>query len=221
MFDHEEIDINCYSFEELFKVPSAPGIYAWYLMPSLSVADLNGSKDYSSFTEAIYSYMKAHHHPELNVGIKSNFMADWSEKIEEKSHLDWKDKIRDIPNKNSIFEEEKNKPVFLELFKSSIPYLSSPLYIGTSDDLNKRISEHRSELNTFHKIRTNNFKAISELEERDVNNFARRVIKRKIHPRNLILWTASINSSSSYNDKIAESIEWILNRCHSPKLGVR
>ncbi|MEF1186436.1 hypothetical protein, partial [Vibrio sinaloensis] len=138
MINCEAVEINCYSFSELFKVHDKPGVYAWYLMPSLSKADLNGTKDYSSFTEAVYSYMKAHHHPELTVGIESNFMANWSEKVQEKSHAGWKQSINKIPSKDNLFETDEGKNIFLELFKSSIPYLASPLYIGTSDNLNRR-----------------------------------------------------------------------------------
>jgi hypothetical protein len=94
---------------------------------------------------------------------------------------------------------------------NSVPNFSSPMYIGMSGNVHRRIQEHRSLIRKYSSVSQSK---TYETSNRD-QSFAARLCSRGIPQNQLVVFVNIIDvSDDSYID-----IENILNRIHYPLLG--
>lgn len=218
-----KIEVQTLEYTELHRAMSLPGIYAWYAKPSISEVDINPADDFRSLINIMNGYMTSHHPPILDVRIESSFYHRWSQSIDENSHKEWKERlIREIKvlHELGFFNNKDAGKLIVELFKSTIPNIASPLYIGSSGNLNRRLDEHKKELDEVFRLTRGDVRGL-DIDE--LNSFAKRAIYRRFRPANLMVWAVSIDSDfDEINMRaLCYFVEWILNGCHAPKLGER
>lgn len=145
--------VKYYTFENYSKVPSQPGVYAWFYPFRIKnsdmhsfVEDINKVNDFVTNKENIYcpnvefsagwnDYQFSNTHKPIN-GSK-DFISEWE----------------DLYNKAIISGDFKDVDNIKKIiFLSSI--LMKPLYVGKSKNLNRRCQEHlsnnKSDSNSFH-----------------------------------------------------------------------
>lgn len=201
-----------YRWNELSNVPSQKGVYAWYYIPEITDFDLQDAID------------KIHSNPNEAQGVVVNFLYEFIFKYfqEEpyKASLSgslkpkYEGSIEHKPELSAslierIVECPERLATIREVLVKSVPNFSSPMYIGMSGNLNKRIQEHQSLIRKYSDQNKN-----YESANRD-HNFAIRLCSRGIPPNQLVVFVNTIDvSDNSYID-----IENILNRIHYPLLG--
>lgn len=203
-----------YRWNELSKIPSQQGVYAWYYVPEITDFDLQSAIE------------KIRNDPDQAEHVISTFLYDFIFKY-----------FQEEPYKASLFGTLKPKYEGLidhkpELSKSlveriiespdrlntirevlvkSVPNFSSPMYIGMSGNVHRRIQEHQSLIRKYSSLSQSK---THEASNRD-QSFAVRLCSRGIPPNQLVVFVNIIDvSDDSYID-----IENILNRIHYPLLG--
>lgn len=224
-----KISTQVLEYTELHKAKKKPGIYAWYAKPSIGEMDICHDDNFQSLINIIGGYMTAHHPPILDVRIEASFYHRWERQIDENSHKEWRSKlINEIRKLDELgfFKHEDAKKIIVEMFKATVPYIASPLYIGSTGNLYRRLDEHKRELDEVFILTRGGTNGI---ETNELDSFAKRAIHRRFRPANLMVWVIFIESESESESESEDPslrllcyfVEWVLNGCHAPKLGER
>jgi hypothetical protein len=215
-----------YSWTEISSIPQKPGIYAWYYSPEITHFDLqktidrikffSGNNDTESALKVVSEFLQSYlfryfreepYHAILGGSLKPKYEGYIEHKPELSQEL-----------VKRIIEEPERLLTIKQVLEKSAPDFASPIYIGMSENLNKRLKQHKrliekycsesSESNNYSKFTTKNN------DERE-RSFAMRICSRNIPPTRLfVLINILENVGSQYID-----IENILNRIHYPLLG--
>jgi hypothetical protein len=223
-----------YRFDNVHQAPKKPGFYAWYYRFEVSDADIARVKqDLEAITdtgqrkEAMGSFLKTFifkHFRETNyrVELKGKLKPLYSGEIE-----------YSYPLGDKLLKRLADQPDLLDFLKwslsSSLPYFASPLYIGLSDDLRRRLTSHKRLIEYYQDRKSQPgllFEASSEFETLDEkgHSFAREVtLEREFFVPNLRVSTLVIpdelaKSGSELRDQLA-TVENILNRINFPLCG--
>lgn len=191
------------------------GIYAWYYGLSVGDYDINqlinnlhSSEDDRMKNDFVQSFLEKNF---FNFFKEDNYVANLSGKLMpsfkgELIHLD--------QCSSGLVDKILAEPEVLWDLKDIIQNISiefsSPIYIGMSDNLQKRINNHKKLIEKFKTERVSS----NLFEDRD-ENFAARVISRGMIETNLFV---SINYITSKNN-IHNMMENLLNRVSYPILG--
>lgn len=150
-FIHDKI--KYYTSDTYHQIPSKPGVYAWFYPLRLKNSDMHG------FIEDINKVNDFIMDNKIDSDGIYHFPVGWNDYKFSKEHQplndskdfiqDWK-RLYDYAMKTGNHEEVNN--IKKIIFLSSI--LAKPLYVGKSNNLNKRCQQHingqESDKNTFH-----------------------------------------------------------------------
>jgi hypothetical protein len=203
-----------YRWNELSKIPSKQGVYAWYYVPEITDFDLknviqeirdNPEQAENMVSTFLYDFIFKYFQEEP---YKASLFGSLKPKYE--GSIDHKPELS-----TSLIERIIEKPDRLntirEVLEKSVPNFSSPMYIGMSKNVHRRIQEHESLIRKYSSIPQS---IIHEPSSRD-QSFAMRLCSRGIPPNQLVVCVNIVDvSDDSYID-----IENILNRIHYPLLG--
>ncbi len=122
---------------------------------------------------------------------------------------------------SALIERLLNDPKRLRTIKNvletSAPDFASPIYIGMSENLGRRLMHHRKLIGKFRDTLSDvALPQDSELQsdQRD-QSFARQIAERRINPQRLFVMIRQIDADSNQS----VDLENILNRIHHPLLG--
>lgn len=206
-----------YSWNELARVPKKPGVYAWYLVPSLSQHDvdktcaelkeLKQAGDDATAVEVVrraldallYSYFRE---DPYQVSVAGQLKPTYLGQVIHEPKVSKTLAKRLCEDPDRLYE-------IREALQQAVPMFSSPIYIGKSDDLRTRIDRHRS---LIEKLRAR--KTLTSLETADAG-FAMQVVRRNIQLENLLVFVMGVSGTPD----IEVDIEHILNRISYPILG--
>ena len=193
------------------KLKGKKGIYAWYLMPSET--DDDGLND----------YYKVFNNKNFTATFESEKFSEIYKGKDIKS--DWSEKFKKEIREESFTKESK------KAFQFSALLFSSPIYIGKSKDLAKRISCHFEKLNEKISLRYSQLDDVNEDEQDDSNKsevFATRICKLvrdedKKNPwdMNNFIVRVIVFNNEEINDEKVTKIEKVLNRIFKPAIGIK
>lgn len=209
-----------FKWSEIPDTPTSPGVYAWYYTPEIADFDidktinqLNSLKNGGSHKEAQIL---------LNVFFEKFLFKYFSEdpyEVSLKGPLKprYKGELAHVSSLSEtllerIIEEPKRLKTIQSTLKLSVPEFASPIYIGMSVNIRKRLIKHKSLIEQFYS--RNEKSDIFQSSDKD-QCFAWQIYSRNIHPPNLFVIAKEIGGDSkNYVD-----IENILNRIHFPIFG--
>jgi hypothetical protein len=215
-----------YRWTEISNIPQKPGVYAWYYLPEITDFDLK--KTIAQVTvcrddqdmEAAYEIVKCFLQDFLfryfqeepyQAILRGSLKPRYEGLVEHKPELS-ENLLR------RVVEEPERLITIKQVLEKSAPDFASPIYIGMSDNLGRRLKLHKS---LIEKYSDQSFNQSSleqapnkETEDRD-KSFAMRICSRHILPTRLFVTIDVLeNVGKRYVD-----IENILNRIHHPLLG--
>ncbi len=203
---------------DLASVPANPGIYAWYYSPELTDHDIEkairkihemvaqdrrqGAEDLvrTLLEERVFCYFREDpYEARLEGPLKPKFEGILTHQSSPSVSL-----------VSRIVEDPTRLRIIRQVLNVSAPMFASPIYIGMSDNLQHRISKHKS---LIERLRSGAARAVGA-DDSDMS-FASRVAARRIPPERLFVYTCAIVEA----DAAAVDIENVLNRIYYPILG--
>ena len=214
-----------YQWSEVPAIGDVPGIYAWYYMPEITQFDIgkliesvqshiskgdraSGSKQIEAFLEQfIFSYFAEEPYQTIMSGpLKPTYAGQ----------LQHRPGVSTALVERLVDDPERLRTV-KEVLETSAPDFASPIYIGMSEKLGRRLKHHRKLIEKYRAKRPEaTFTPVSELraDQRD-QSFARQIAEREINPQRLFVMIRLINAGANHY----VDLENILNRIHYPLLG--
>ncbi|WP_408837884.1 GIY-YIG nuclease family protein [Aeromonas media] len=225
---------NCYEFDNVDDVNEVAGIYAWYGVCKFGKADWGSADD---FINSINSEMKKFRSPKLDASIKSSFGLRWETSFTETTTERW---IKDIESSISSDESaagvsnledalsiESNREILCRVLNSAFPFFNTPIYVGMSGNLAKRIKKHKSQVDDIFGKKIAQPDRSMLFDKGDC--FAERVFGAGFSPNQLQVCTIELPSLLEKNEiqhvseselvKIAKIAEYFINRRIKPSLG--
>jgi hypothetical protein len=120
-----------------------------------------------------------------------------------------------------VISEEKSRKLFSKILESASPQLMSPLYIGVSKNIKRRLKSHKNDIKRYREIqKTSQEMSVDDFKQK----FALEVVKRGIPDRYLEVYVITgfgFSGSENEEKKIYQAVETILNRLFYPIFGRR
>ena len=216
-----------YQWTEISNIPERSGIYAWYYSPEITNFDVEQA--INEIRNLVENYDKKYalefvknflHKYIFQYFREEPYQATLSGSLKPK----YEGIIEHIPalsNElvNRIIEDPYRLKAIKQVIEKSPPNFASPIYIGMSDNLYRRVNRHKKLIEQY-KIQFDNWNNPLEITnnnnyDHEENNFAIRVCNRNLQITRLFVIINIIEDiSNEYND-----IENILNRLYFPILG--
>jgi hypothetical protein len=221
--------MTIYRWTEIYNVPIKPGVYAWYYSPEVTDYDLKNAinnllnlkikNDKEAASEVVKEFLyksifRIFQEEPYQAFVKGALKPEYKGYLEHCPHLSESLVSR-------IIEEPERLVTIKNVIESSTPNFASPIYIGMSDKLGKRLKQHKKLIEKYYSEPLNiKDEKIEELKNYRENgqkdrSFAMEVCRRKMIPSRLFV---AINILDNIGKKYID-IENILNRIHYPLLG--
>lgn len=208
----DEIHFDYFDYEHFSDIrEKSAGIYAWHLAPN---SFLGEPSDNQINLEAAVSFFSPN---DINlVGQTPFYNYNGSLNEDVANNLVIREKISNISN----FEKTK----YLEAL-SALIFFQTPIYIGISTTLKKRINQHADVLRQIHT--TGTYLSSSDEEDRRFgdriinfinNKKSNNEIFLKFMPSNFFIKVFYLDA---YKKSQLEDLEYVLNRIIKPKFGKR
>lgn len=220
-----------YPWNQITNIPVKPGVYAWYYLPEITDYDLHNTieklntlkekADLELASELVQDFLyknifRYFEEEPYNASLTGALKPKYEGKLEHKPSISQSliERIVEIPERLATIKK---------VLEVSAPDFASPLYIGMSNKLGKRLKAHqkliekyRSENLSEDRPQVLNSVKIRENQEFYDKSFALEVCRRNIPPSRLFV---IVNILDEEIDKNYLDIENILNRIHYPLLG--
>ncbi|HHL4083183.1 GIY-YIG nuclease family protein [Burkholderia sola] len=239
---------------ELDQVPASPGVYAWYAKPQIGAADwarLTGANGEdigeTSFRALLAKHTSRFAPHSLRVNAHHSFRDTWDGRlrplvfdkhvaaITKKDLSDTDAQSLEYPTNSmdKVFASEKQRGRMSTLLTElASPLFCAPLYIGKSKNLHRRINDHFSETDKWHRLiqrdaqHRDTLRAVlfeGDRTRKIPDIFATRAIASGFIPDNLEVYVLDVcealDISPNLALELAEALEWLLNTWHRPILG--
>lgn len=198
----------------LFDFRPSSGIYAWYYQLSLGDADIRtlleelASSNEIVSRELVEKFLYRHvyqYYKEENykAEIFGKLMPSFAGELIQQHQISGSLTDFILSNPETLWDIKE----FLK--RLSIDF-SSPIYIGMAKNLKSRLLHHKRLIEQFKNERVTH----SNFEDRD-ENFASRVVTRKMNTKNLVVAIQYIDTEKP----IQSALENLMNRINYPVLG--
>lgn len=223
--------------EDLQKASNLPGIYAWHSVMNLGNADVSERK---YLTNALKRQNSRFKKPPLDGIFTANLGSQWTGKLLDKSMDNLTDALDDeelsdgkkiAVRLNRTIDNSKARKLLPILLDACSPVFSSPLYIGISDNLRRRLMSHIQNFRQLSEYKNKKIKIKNSLLNLDVEeddstsgiNFAARAVIAGFKEDSLRVVTFPIIDTDSLAEQeifdLIASVEFLLNRWNRPILG--
>lgn len=213
-----------FRWREINQVPHEGGVYAWYFTPELTEYDstefvtqvlaTKALDDKDASVRYIEQFLEQHI---FHYFIEQPYKAEVSGPLKPRyfGMLQHQPALSNTLVQRLIEKPERIKAI-RQILASSVPNFSSPIYIGMSKDLGKRLARHKALIEKYQETPTLvvNIETMLEEDQRD-HSFAKEACARGIPPS---LLSVIIEPVVGIADEWVD-IENILNRIHFPLLG--
>lgn len=245
------LGIERFDFDSVNQAPPTAGIYAWYAKIDAGIADYRRSLSTDGTTDLgetnLRQFLLRHSHKfdpmPYEASAKASFELTWRGTLE--PHLatsierilgggDFEDlaetereQAQDI---QVPFRREKTRHLLVEVLKHATPFLTSPIYIGTSDNLRRRLTDHTRGILKLRDIISaapeKRDEILASVRAGKKTNFAGRATALELSPTELEVYTLDPRHMCGAYDinneelkSLAACVEWLLNRWHRPLAG--
>lgn len=123
-------------WHELGRAPAQPGLYAWYMAPRISAANLREAETTRSRLRLIARRLQF---PRVDLAIQGHLSLELEGGLEHR-HLGTREELP--PSLESLLETEDGRRFLGNLLEELAPRFSSPLYVGVSVHLRNRLAQH-------------------------------------------------------------------------------
>ncbi len=213
--------INLYRWRQIRspQIAESPGIYAWYYIHRI------GDYDLDEFVEKVKNAELAERKVFIESFLKRHLFANYEESpytVSLRGKL--KPKFSGLAYHEqqiapSLVERLADQPELVRWLRdhveASAVSFSSPLYIGMTDNLLKRLVTHKWLIEKYRSDGVPRHTAGEDDCEIKDHNFASRIIERKFVETNLCVLTKCVQSDDALN----VILENVLNRINYPILG--
>jgi hypothetical protein len=244
------LGIERFDFDAVNKAPESPGVYAWYAKLSAGLADYrrNMAPDQKTdlgeknLRKLLLLHSRKFDPVPYDLVAQSSFELTWTGKLEPQlaASLDRilnqhgideleVDERKQAERVQVPFKQEKTRSILVDLIGRATPFLTAPIYIGTSDDLRRRLGEHTRLINQFANLlaaEPDKRELLLERIRTKASNFAARVTALELAPEQLEVYTLDVKQMSAGHtvsqeelEAVAAALEWLLNRWHRPLAG--
>lgn len=247
--------IERFDSRTIAKAPSCVGLYAWYGRLDAGLKDwelelVNGiDAGVYRFTKLLQQHTSRYQAPPLKTKAKGSFAITYEGSLEERSlnflqtilnreerfsfEFDENDSNETTRNKtkakhlHDTVDRHKTRGWLVDVLRITTPILSSPVYIGVSENLNNRLGTHLKELRDLSEATKHNPTNRESLLNAPKSSFASRAIGMGFSTESLEVWTLNLETALGVSNDpaslrtMAEAAEWLLNRWHRPTLGRR
>ena len=209
--------VETFTWTQLGSIPDKPGIYAWYYNPKISKHDVDtfiksvNESNIAGNTAEAHNTIRIFLEKQLFTYLKEDpFFAQITGALKPayEGELHHQTAISD-----SLIKRLRESPDRILSIRSVLerttPNFASPIYIGMSDGLRKRIATHKALIEHFRKLFNSNEKIEAPKDDVDAG-FAKRVAQRGIPPELLFVTTCVIEGENG----IHVDVENILNRLY-------
>ena len=204
------------NIDYLSDIPkNTQGLYAWYVQPDPTEADLKIANDPTiDFIKSVSeNYLEYFFHKDFDAQISGRLLPTFTGKL---SYC--KPGFGGL-SKDASFSPQSRKQV-IESLKLLIPKLMPPLYIGKSKNLRRRLTAHEYAISKREAIFRSTFEAHDD-DEADliavVQSFAKEV-KNAAIPRKW-LYAKVFEFGPEVDFKVVTQLETLLNRTFYPTFG--
>jgi hypothetical protein len=245
--------ISRYELDAVNKASDSPGVYAWYAKLDVGPADYrrdvagDGQTDLGEqkLREVLLRHSVKFEPLPYKASAQSSFGLKWTGSLEPvlQSKIerilrqrDYEDVDEDEKEKaktrkiQTPFKTQVTRHLLIELLKTASPFLTAPIYIGTTDNLRRRLKEHASEIlyycDFFEKHREKREQILAKIRDGKQPDFAMRVTAMELGPAQLEVYTLDAKKLANHRDisdgdleALAACVEWLLNRWHRPLAG--
>ena len=125
-----------------------------------------------------------------------------------------------------ILNQPEEREVLGEILELAVPLLTGPLYIGVSKDLQQRLQRHTQLIQRYRQEHQEDTALDGTIDSQDSlrndENFAQRIVERKIDPNHLVVSVVYMSHPHLSTERIRQAIgttETLLNRMFYPILG--
>ena len=210
---------NILNWSEIKRAPQKPGIYAWYFRPQLADHDIkelinkinedpvNASDQIKIFlSDRLFKYFKQ---KPYEVQISGQLKPKYSGTIEHEQGISKELITRIIETPERLFD-------IRNLLEKSAPMFASPLYVGMSSNIYRRVNQHVSCIKKYKELAINPLRRFVEEEiSYEEKSFAQRIVEREI-PSTLLFLVFQITDGKL---DIEVDVENIINRIYYPTFG--
>lgn len=246
-WDQVKVQGKILAFDEISEAPQLPGLYAWYSILGLGLADLAEENQTRSALRRQTSRYKP---TALNGEVKGNLGARWAGQLSDKSMddlashlaqvaLDTNDQDNSLirqrgKNLNQALSNDQSRQALINVLEQCIPVFLPPLYVGISNNLCSRLQSHVNQFRSI--VKMNRLEIIPEIENSELDeiedsdevsgkSFALRAIRTGFKEDNLRVYVLPLQDTGNMNSgqirNVIGGVEFLLNRWAKPSLGVR
>jgi hypothetical protein len=222
------------AFDEIFNAPQQAGLYAWYAVLGLGEMDILCENQTRT---ALRKQTKKYTPSPLSGEMRGNLGAKWSGQLFDKSMDNLSQVLsgREISNEESqqsgngldrALSNQDSRRLLISSLEACIPVFLSPLYVGISDNLNRRLSEH---IRLFRLASRESRKEMidDEYDNQDIcdKNFAFRAVNSGFREDNLKAFILPFDNLENLSKQqirdVVAATEFLVNRWAKPSLGER
>lgn len=209
--------IKGYRWDEIETSSEEVGIYSWYLCPEIRESDV---VDADRTKQSLLRIARQVKFPDMTIAARGHLSLSLSGDL----HHDClgsaeNDEISKLVDE--VINKEETRSLFTAILKGAMPCYMSPLYIGVTSNIRKRLTEHKDNILRLRRL-TNSYDL--NLKEHYSQKFALEIVSRGIPNSSLIAFTQSLPKDLVATDlarKSIEAVETVLNRMFFPVLGRR
>lgn len=231
------------------SAPDGPGLYAWYAHPQVVVPMSNESRAdedaAADFVNALQRYALLHEPSPISIKGASSYNIKWEGELRSEYPLaslnnivsldsqsavdsddDYPDQGSTISHLQRVATSPSTRSTLTRILGSAIPVFATPLYIGITENLRKRLKRHKADFERVSDYLRNR----PDDRERALNQartFGHRAAARQVAMEDLEVWLLDVSKlvqadvNSDDVRVITSSAEWYLHRLFSPILGRR
>ena len=237
--------INFVDLSRLDTVPPGPGVYVWYVRPLIGKPDwqqslnpIGSDTGDDSLRSVLFEFSKSMAPLEVKAEVQTAFRDGWTGQLKSTTYSNASQRLLNHGQESSfefpgaqvdnVMASEKLRKLLTEKLEESFVSFWSPVYVGKSKTLRKRLSQHIAEFRQLHDITSANPEVRGHLEAELTNNpqsqprLASRLIYAGFKPEQCrigYLSTESENLADTEAENLAEVLEWLLNTWNRPLLG--
>lgn len=239
-------------FSELSQAPVGPGIYAWYVTLPVGPADLirdimpgtGVDRGEQQLRDVLARHSQKHVPPPLNVTAQAAFQSVFAGTLKSTLNKTFADELEPSGDASGqteegydavgrqdlkfVLKQQRTRKALVDLLGAATPYLTAPIYIGTSGRLRTRLAQHADELERLWDALGKDPSLrdrMDQIVQSKKSTFAVRAIALGFSPDQLtvqILDAREVLEGDFSEDQLkmlATASEWLLNRWHRPIAG--